>query len=741
MKPAGKHILVRFQKHWKLLVWLEVALYTVGTILMLWLLSLNWIISGIGGAIAFGGLSLLRKPWTIDLIKVSRHIDHKSQKLEYSSGLLLKPVDNLSSLALLQQHKISGILNTEIQHIKPQHQLNRAILISLLGLGIGYLGYQTDISDHFKNDQNSKAEKETIQFIPTDSASNSLNPPVLKSQVVSIRYPAYTGLENSTSTKMAITAVEGSRVSWKLTFEGEVDSVSIESSGKARLLDQKEAAFYGGTRLETSGFYNFKFKDTVGRTYISDVFPIEVLQDKAPEIRLKKLKQFTSFDYNEKKNVSFSASISDDFGIAEAYIIATVSKGTGESVKFREERLNFNSTVEKNQKQISLEKFINLDSLEMSVGDELYFYVEAKDARQPQPNTARSETYFAVIKDTTDYGPGVDAGMGVDLMPDYFRSQRQLIIDTKELISKRGKISSKEFNTTSNELGFDQKSLRLKYGQFMGDETEGLMSDEETATDAHDHDHEQDPLSEYTHDHDGENEHNLIASEEEHDHDHDQISEGEKDPLEPYLHDHGDPESASLFTDNLKVKLRRALNIMWDAELHLRLYEPEQSLPYQYEALELIQDIKNSARIYVHRIGFDPPPIKEKSRLTGDIESVSSNRKQETRAITDAFERIKESISRLETIKTSKLILNETDRTLLKQAGNELANKAIEEPGRYLKTLQQLKKLTELEETDLELIEEVQKGLLECLPQSQSQPQRQLESLNELDTLILKALE
>ena len=25
---------------------------------------------------------------------------------------------------------------------------------------------------------------------------------------------------------------------------------------------------------------------------------------------------------------------------------------------------------------------------------------------------------------------------------------------------------------------------------------------------------------------------------------------------------------------------------------------------------ELIQEIKNSARIYVHRIGFDPPPIK-----------------------------------------------------------------------------------------------------------------------------------
>lgn len=69
---------------------------------------------------------------------------------------------------------------------------------------------------------------------------------------------------------------------------------------------------------------------------------------------------------------------------------------------------------------------------------------------------------------------------------------------------------------------------------------------------------------------------------------------------------------------------------MWDAELHLRLYEPEKSLPFQYEALKYIQEIKNSARIYVHRIGFDPPPIKEESRLTGKIKDIKSYSKNET---------------------------------------------------------------------------------------------------------------
>ncbi|MBQ0741299.1 tryptophan-rich sensory protein, partial [Aquimarina celericrescens] len=81
----------------------------------------------------------------------------------------------------------------------------------------------------------------------------------------------------------------------------------------------------------------------------------------------------------------------------------------------------------------------------------------------------------------------------------------------------------------------------------------------------HDHDQEEDPLTEYSHAHDSDNEHNLVADS--HDHGQDENKE-EEGPLADYLHDHGDPESSSLFTDSLKSKLRQALNIMWDAELH-----------------------------------------------------------------------------------------------------------------------------------------------------------------------------
>ncbi|MCU7371185.1 hypothetical protein PEC18_09965 [Paucibacter sp. O1-1] len=62
--------------------------------------------------------------------------------------------------------------------------------------------------------------------------------------------------------------------------------------------------------------------------------------------------------------------------------------------------------------------------------------------------------------------------MAVNIMPEYFRSQRQIIIDTEKLIAKRKKLPTKEFASISNEIGFDQKVLRLRYGQYLGEEFE-----------------------------------------------------------------------------------------------------------------------------------------------------------------------------------------------------------------------------------------------------------------------------
>ena len=400
-------------------------------------------------------------------------------------------------------------------------------------------------------------------------------------------------------------------------------------------------------------------------------------------------------------------------------------------MKFREERIEFQQSINSGAKSQEIFQEIDMDRLNMEPGDELYFYVEALDLKEPIANVTRSETYFAEIKDTVKMDYMESSGMGVDLLPDYFRSQRQLIIDTEKLINEKPEISRKEFESRSNNLGFDQKTLRLKYGQFMGDEAEGSLASEN----AESLDGEEDLLAAYSHRHDSDNEHNLV---EEHEHGH---KEEEEDPLEKYVHNHEDPEESTLFAKSLKTQLRQAINQMWDAELQLRIYEPKASLEYQYRALELIQNIKNSSRIYVHRIGFDPPPLKEDKRLTGELKDVGSYQTTQDYEQDLIFEGIRKAIAELGNLQESKSDkLSERSKEIFNEAGIELAREAIEMPGQFLGTLKALKKLSggQLEGFNLQ---EIQHALWEALPKPKDKAIPSRSYQNNLDQLMLEELE
>jgi hypothetical protein len=210
--------------------------------------------------------------------------------------------------------------------------------------------------------------------------------------------------------------------------------------------------------------------------------------------------------------------------------------------------------------------------------------------------------------------------------------------------------------------------------------------------------------------------------------------------LHDYIHNHSDPEEATLFEESLKTKLRKALNIMWDAELHLRLYNPEKSLPYQYQALKLIQEIKNSARIYVHRIGFDPPPIKEDKRLTGDIKGIKNYQKTASNSFEQEFVNIRKAIVRLDDFINTNGNYEKSDAILFQMAGNELALKAIEEPGKYLTTLQKIKTISENKMHSKSEYNAIQKVLLALLPETEKKPGSKQDFKNTINSLFLNKL-
>jgi hypothetical protein len=155
-------------------------------------------------------------------------------------------------------------------------------------------------------------------------------------------------------------------------------------------------------------------------------------------------------------------------------------------------------------------------------------------------------------------------------------------------------------------------------------------------------------------------------------------------------------EEATFFVQSMKAKLKAAVTIMWDAELYLRLYEPEKSLPYQYKALNLLKEISNDSRIYVHRSGFDPPPLKEDKRLTADLSEIKTTTNLHQTKAEQIYPAIRQALTIVEKLLAEKAnSVKDPDRIVLSKAGLELSTLAIEKPLIYLKSLSQLKSLSD----------------------------------------------
>jgi len=471
---SGKKIIQEYQRRWHTLQVIEVVLYAVSAVILGYVFLGFWF-SIIAFAIVLGICIAVKKPWSLTETKISNHIDTHLKSAEYSSSLLLKETSTMSSVAQLQQQKIIQRLEAEILDVPTNTHIKRGVIVLIVAIVVALLMRVFGVAhkDAFGNALES--QEPVIEFTQSNTIEAISEPPVLLNAQLVVEYPTYTQLQSISTSKMTITAVEGTRFSWQLTFDKAVQNVIIEGFSDRDIMmssiDKKELTTFKKSIVPvSSGYYNFKFTDTSGASYTSDIYAITLVPDTAPIIEISGLDPFTSFDYLDKKQLSFTAHLTDDYGLENTHIIATVSKGEGESVKFREEQLPFDQVLKKGEKGGTLSRKLNLNDLKMEIGDELYFYVEAIDTKKPKPNISRSETFFAVIKDTVTDGFGVEGTLGADLMPDYFRSQRQLIIDTKKLIAEKTTISSSEFKSRSNDLGADQKSLRLKYGQFMGDE-------------------------------------------------------------------------------------------------------------------------------------------------------------------------------------------------------------------------------------------------------------------------------
>src|SRR5207248_2718954 len=123
-------------------------------------------------------------------------------------------------------------------------------------------------------------------------------------------------------------------------------------------------------------------------------------------------------------------------------------------------------------------------------------------------------------------------------------------------------------------------------GKFLGEETATNIGDTRIEGDDHDHDHEQEAATNAK-----------------------DFNNAEK-IIDQFSHRHDIAEDASFFDPGTKRQLKATLTEMWEAELRLRTYKPQEALPYEYKALRLLKDLQQKSRAYVAKTSVKTPPLK-----------------------------------------------------------------------------------------------------------------------------------
>ncbi|MEJ8758381.1 DUF4175 family protein [Pontibacter sp. H259] len=713
--PESIHILKRIRGQYvQAKLWLF-ALQALAAILVAVAILWRWqfetpLLTTAALAILFAAILYFILRWRsvskINLQHVTRHLNRQYPQLQDSTELLLHEPENL--LQKLQQQRVTEAL----QQLHPEQQktftLRSTATYSCLGLAlilsVGIL-YLPATPLNTPQPKSIKVDFPDAPVAISDTATK------IEKIEIAITPPAYTSKSTYQAENPNLRVEEGATITWRITTNKPA-KLQLELNEQKPINFKKQGNSYTLARsFTTSGLYTISLNGQKSAFYT-----LEIIPDETPTIQIQKPEQYTEVLFGQPQRVMLQAQLTDDYGIRDANMIATVAKGTGEAVKFREEKIKLN--LSGSAKNYSVKQTLDLQKLGMTYGDELYFYLQAWDRHR---SYTRSETYFVQIEDTAIVESSFDMSMGVNPVPEYFRSQRQIIIDTEKLLNEQKSISRTAFEERSNNLGVDQKLLRLRYGKFLGEEFESGIGPGGGIPEGEEH-----------HENDG--------------HDHGQ-SEDKNSPaalLDPYMHKHDQEGEATFFEPMVKAKLKGALAQMWKAELHLRTHKPKEALPYEYKALRMLKEVQQSQRAYVAKTGFEAPPLKEPElRLTGELNKITAPSDSRTIVTEKQLPHTKAALQWLAKYKQSGKY-KPIDAAILEKAGQELAQQKLSKPGSNLKALQDMRTLISEIQTGKALcsscLVSVERAWTDLLPPATQTPQPQQAVRSKLAKQYLKQL-
>ncbi|WP_162498469.1 DUF4175 domain-containing protein [Xanthomonas arboricola] len=578
-------------------------------------------------AIALHAARQLDQTWLI------RRLDREPD-LDDSSDLLFAPATQLGALQVLQRQRLEQRLRSTPRDLRPAWPWRRAWPWSLLGLAAcsALLLWPP---------------RELPPAAPADrvaAARASSGAAMLRQAQLRSTPPAYTGLPAARLPGLDARVPAGTRLDWQLQVSPAPRNVALRlTDGRLiPLTRQGSSDQWQGQWIATrANLYRILIDGTPADRQLHR---LDVLPDRPPQVRVLAPEQSLVLWTPANGAWALRFEASDDYAVAaSAELRLTLAQGSGENITFKTQGRTLTGSGPVTRRNFAAT--LQPQALGMAAGDDLIAQLIVHDPRQPGPQEGRSASVILRWPPPEQtMAAGLEASVKQTL-PAYFRSQRQIIIDAEALLKEKPRLDAATYLKRADAIGVDQRLLRLRYGQFLGEESEGApkgpptadapptsdapadalptadmpTADAPAAPDEHahdatqphtDHDHAAAPAS-------------GAAALDDHDHDHadgrpERSGFGQaQDVLTEFGHTHDHAEAATLLDPQTRALLRAALDQMWQSEGELRQGHPERALPFANKALGFIKQVQQAERIYLARVGTQLPPIDPSRRMSG----------------------------------------------------------------------------------------------------------------------------
>lgn len=578
-------------------------------------------LSGFDAACVVGTLALLAcagvavaRARQLDRRWLQRQLDG-SGRSEDSADLLFADVARLNPLQQRQRAHVLATLERTMPDLRPRWPRAALALCWIAGLAIALLALGWPRSAGVSAGIGATATAPTAAPGPLQLQSTRLQ----------IDAPAYTGQATLTQNALDAKVAADSRLSWSLRFDRTPSKAWLQFHDGRRLpLREHDGQWQAQDVARAPVLYRVVSEPALASTRL---YRLDVVPDRAPSVRVLEPAASLVLGTPGQRQWTLRFEASDDYGVAaQAKLSITTTQGSGENITFVQRSVTLTGSGAPTARRFA--HTLDLAALGAQPGNDVIAQLEVRDNHGPSAQTGRSSSVILRLP-TTEVALGAELeGRIKKTLPAYFRSQRQIIIDAEALIRQRRSLAADDFIKRSDAIGVDQRILRLRYGQFLGEESEGAPKAPPTSdlptSDA--------PTAD-AHDHDDDHGHAQAGAHDDHDHDHGGAAgNGDTPPvfcsatdvLSEYGHTHDHAEAATLLDPQTRATLKAALDQMWSSEGELRQGRPEQALPFAYKALAFIKQVQQAERIYLARVGPELPPIDEGRRLGGDRAGLAS---------------------------------------------------------------------------------------------------------------------